>query len=260
MNENSGSTIYVVGTAHILESTAKQVEEVINNVKPDTIMVELDAERAKNIMNKYENKNEKENNENRFNKFRNIPILGFIFRAILKNMYRSFESVGVTPGKEFIVAIQAANQLNAEVVLGDRNYKVTMTRLFKSMSLFKFLKRTFQSPWTLNEKDYSNMSNQPRLRDMFNPNYVLKRVSEFARSRDLISRQSSTFKKIYPEIFQVIVDERDIYMINQLRNCKGNTIVAVVGMGHLDGIQKYWDSWETRMNELKMTDKDLHQP
>lgn len=40
-----------------------------------------------------------------------------------------------------------------------------------------------------------------------------------------------------------LLDERDIYLTKSIKNCSpGSKIVAVVGLAHLDGIEKYWSS------------------
>jgi len=40
----------------------------------------------------------------------------------------------------------------------------------------------------------------------------------------------------------ILIDERDQYLAEKIRTAPGNKIVAVVGAGHIPGIQKYWDS------------------
>ena len=39
-----------------------------------------------------------------------------------------------------------------------------------------------------------------------------------------------------PQAKRVLIDERDIYMSEQIRQAQGSRIVAVVGAGHLDGL------------------------
>ena len=48
----AGKQIVIVGTAHVSEESAQLVREVIQQVEPDTVMVELDKPRAISLMRK----------------------------------------------------------------------------------------------------------------------------------------------------------------------------------------------------------------
>ena len=43
-------------------------------------------------------------------------------------------------------------------------------------------------------------------------------------------------KEHLPNAWKALVYERDIYLVNSINKCPGQTIVAVVGAGHLKGI------------------------
>lgn len=42
------------------------------------------------------------------------------------------------------------------------------------------------------------------------------------------------------DIFEPFTKERDIYLANSIKNCYGNTIVAVVGASHLKGKKNFF--------------------
>ena len=42
-----------------------------------------------------------------------------------------------------------------------------------------------------------------------------------------------------PAVYKAMIQERDEYMANSLRASPSKKIVAVVGIGHLDGIERY---------------------
>jgi hypothetical protein len=44
---------------------------------------------------------------------------------------------------------------------------------------------------------------------------------------------------LLPSIYPAIVTEKDLYLASVLRECRGRTIVAVVGLGHLPGITQH---------------------
>jgi len=45
--------------------------------------------------------------------------------------------------------------------------------------------------------------------------------------------------KSFPEIKKRLIDERDIYLAQKIREAKGSTVVAVIGAGHINGIKEY---------------------
>ncbi len=47
------------------------------------------------------------------------------------------------------------------------------------------------------------------------------------------------FSEALPEVRSTLIDERDQYLAEKIRNAPGNTIVAVVGAGHVPGILKW---------------------
>jgi len=46
-NDATGQVIYLIGTAHVSELSARLVEETIRAKKPDTVMIELDKKRVR---------------------------------------------------------------------------------------------------------------------------------------------------------------------------------------------------------------------
>lgn len=63
-----------------------------------------------------------------------------------------------------------------------------------------------------------------------------------------------------PEVSKSLLHERDVYMINALHHMGRNgaqKVVGVVGLAHLDGIEKHWMRLNERKNELNMTHDDV---
>jgi len=74
-------------------------------------------------------------------------------------------------------------------------------------------------------------------------------------------KSQKKFKKFCPEVHRVLVEERDVYMINSLRKIPGKkTIVAVVGLGHIDGMEEHWRNHVIQQKKLGLTDDDLNKP
>jgi len=56
------------------------------------------------------------------------------------------------------------------------------------------------------------------------------------RSKDVLSEMMDELGKAMPVLKKVIVDERDQYLAEKMKEAKGNKVVSVVGAGHVKGI------------------------
>jgi len=59
--------------------------------------------------------------------------------------------------------------------------------------------------------------------------------------------------ELLEDVPKAISEERDILLANAIKNAPGETIVAVVGRGHLAGIAKQWNSLPRRLHPLEPT-------
>jgi pheromone shutdown-related protein TraB len=48
----------------------------------------------------------------------------------------------------------------------------------------------------------------------------------------------SEFTKSMPQVKSTLIDERDVYMSQKIRSARGDKVVAVLGAGHLGGVEK----------------------
>jgi pheromone shutdown-related protein TraB len=62
------------------------------------------------------------------------------------------------------------------------------------------------------------------------------------RSKDVLSEMMDELGKAMPVLKKVIIDERDQYIVEKMRQIKGDKIVSVVGAGHVNGIIKALES------------------
>ena len=52
--------------------------------------------------------------------------------------------------------------------------------------------------------------------------------------------------KSLPVLRDILIEERDRYLVHKIRTAPGKKVVAVVGAGHVPGIKKYWNSEQLR--------------
>jgi pheromone shutdown-related protein TraB len=64
---------------------------------------------------------------------------------------------------------------------------------------------------------------------------------EKIKRKDVLETLLSEIGESFPDIKRILIDERDQYLAHKIRTAPGGKIVAVVGAGHVPGIQAYWE-------------------
>jgi len=234
----SGRTIILVGTAHISKDSVEEVSELIKNEKPDLVCVELDKERY-NSMTQNENW-EKLDIVKVIREGKGLMLLANLFLASFQR--RLGEELGVKPGSEMLSAVETAKSLYIPYDFCDRNIQVTLSRAWAKCGFWsknKLLATLLASIFTkekLNESEIENLKKNTEINGM---------MGELA--------------DYLPEIKQTLIDERDMYLAakiweGSLRASENKKTIAVVGAGHLSGIQKHLEEFnETHNTEIDLT-------
>ena len=63
---------------------------------------------------------------------------------------------------------------------------------------------------------------------------------EAMKDRKLIREKFKQMEDFAPDLVEGLVNERDKIMADNLKQCDGKVIVAVVGIGHMDGMEEYF--------------------
>ena len=220
VNKN-GRQFIIVGTAHISRQSADLVREVIEREKPDTVCVELDEKRLKALSEK----NRWENLDLR-QIIKNKQLSTLIVNLVLSSYQKKLgEKLGVSPGTELMEAVQTANENSIPVELCDREVRVTLRRAWHSMNLWQKSKFLSVGLGGLFEKQ----------------ELTEEKLSEL-RNKDVLSEMMDEIGKAMPVLKKVIIDERDRYIAQKMKNSAGKKIVSVVGAGHVKGILKFLES------------------
>jgi len=133
--------------------------------------------------------------------------------------------MGVRPGAEFRVALEEAKKMNVDVILGDRISDITWHRAMSRITLTDIAKVI---PHAI--RFAQELTRLPTLDAM------RRYLSETLPSP---TSAIGPFSFPIPSIYPVLVTEKDLYLASVLRECRGRTIVAVVGAGHVPGITKH---------------------
>lgn len=210
---NTGNELYIIGTAHVSENSARLVEDKIKELKPDTVCIELDEQRYHSIMNK-----KKYEDLDIFQIIKKNQLFFFVGQFILASFQKKIsEKTGSKPGEEFIRTINLSPEYGFKIQLIDRNIGVTLKRAWRLTPFknkFKFLMSLF---FTENE-DFQNLD------------------IEEMKKKDAIEVLVKSFSKELPETKKVLIDERDLYLAHGIQNKSGKVTIAVVGAGHVPGI------------------------
>ena len=209
--------IVLIGTAHISQVSKDLVRATIEAEAPDTVCVELDEGRLKSIKepDRWKKTDLKQVIKNKQ--------LGTLIANLVLGSYqkRMGAQTGVKPGSELKEAVDCAEGRGAELVLADRDIKITLRRTwactpwYRKFSLLGGLFASIFDKTEVSEEDLAKIKEQ-----------------------DALSAMMQDFGKSFPEVKQVLIDERDQFLASKIKNAPGKKIVAVVGAGHMNGIAK----------------------
>lgn len=222
-------TVFLVGTAHVSQSSVDLVENIINFISPDSVAVELCKSRFESIRD-----------PDRWKKTDIISVIkqGKAYLLMAQLFLSAFQKklgnkLEVKPGAEMIKAIDLAEAKNIEVVLADRDIKTTLKRAWHSMGL-----------WSATKLFVSLFGG------IISPQEVDEAEIERLKSGDVLAGMMSELGKSLPGIRTSLIDERDKYLAAKIKAAPGKRIVAVVGAGHVPGIKSNLES-EINLSELE---------
>lgn len=210
-----GRRVVLVGTAHISRESVELVEQVIHHVRPDRVCVELDERRFKALseQRKWESTDLREI-------IRNKQLTTLFVNLLLASYQKRLGGqLGVMPGSELLAATRTAEQLEIPVELADRDIRITLRRAWGSLSLWRKAQLlTGVAGSAFEQREISEDE--------------LRRI----RNQDVLTELMDELGRALPEIKRVLIDERDAYLAESIRRAEGQTIVAVVGAGHVKGM------------------------
>ena len=225
MNENADiyriqkddREIILIGTAHISQASKELVRETIEAESPDTVCVELDEGRLKSIQDpdRWKRTDLRE-------VIKKKQLATLIANLVLGSYQKRMGAqTGVKPGSELKEAVEVADEKGSELVLADRDIKITLRRTWAC------------TPW------YRKLNLLGGLfASIFDKTEVSEEELAKIKEQDALSSMMQEFGKNFPEVKQVLIDERDQFLAMKIKAAPGKKIVAVVGAGHMRGIAK----------------------
>lgn len=228
-----GKEIYLVKTAHVSKNSIDDVNEIIEEVNPDSICIELDEERLGALTSK-----DRWRNTDIATIIKNKKVGLLMVNVILSSFQKRMASkMDTSSGGEMMAGINQAKERNVELVLADRKINTTFTRIWNKLGFFEKAKlmvsiiMSIFEDEDITEEDIANL-----------------------KQADMLESALQQVGKEFPVVKKILVDERDMYLSHMIKNAKGPKIVAIIGAAHAKGIINHINE-NIDINELNDTTK-----
>ena len=215
----NGIEYTLLGTAHVSAVSVEAVKKAIDSNKFDTIAVELDINRHKQLTE-----------DSKLQKLDIFQIIkedkiGLVAANLSLAAYqrRLADQLGIEPGAELKAAAIEAKERNLRCELIDRDAGITLKRAWARLGFFKRsqlaagLGASLLSSEEIDEQEIEQL-----------------------KEGDMLESSFGEFAKQTPELYETIIHERDKYMAAKLlllaKQSDVKRVLAVVGAGHLKGL------------------------
>lgn len=222
--------IVLVGTAHISQESVDLVKKVIQQEHPDCVCLELDDKRYQTLTQK-----KKWQELDLKTVVRNKQLSTLLVSLLMASYQKRLGGkLGVSPGAELLAGAMTAKEMQIPISLCDRDVRITLRRAWKSTSFFK--------------KGYLLAS---LMASVFDKSEVSEEKLKELKQKDVLSEMMDELGDSLPDLKRVLIDERDIFLVEKIKSSPGKRIVAVIGAGHVAGMKKHFhDDNKSRLNEI----------
>ena len=117
-----------------------------------------------------------------------------------------------------IQGIRSAEEIGAQLVLADRNIQVTFSRIWKNVGFWGKMKLLVQIFYSI-----------------FSDEEITEEELEKMKSQDMLDSMLEEFTQSFPRLKTPLIDERDQYLAQKIKEAPGNKIVAELGAAHYRG-------------------------
>lgn len=214
---SDGRQLFLVGTAHISKESVELVKTVIEQEQPDCVCIELDEKRYQALTQKkrWQSLDLKE-------VIRKKQLSTLLVNLLMSSYQKRLGGqTGVTPGAELLAAATKAKEHSITTSLCDRDARTTLRRAWKSTSFFK-----------------KGLLFSSLLASVFDKTEIDEEKLAELKKKDVLTELMDEMGESLPDVKKVLIDERDIFLSEKIKESPGQRLVAVVGAGHVAGIKK----------------------
>ena len=209
--------VLLIGTAHVSRQSVELVKTTIESESPDRVCVELCEGRYQTLRRRDQWQDMDVVKVIREKKVF-LLLSNLILAAFQKRMAAKLD---IQPGQEMIQAIESAESVGAALCLADRDVRVTLARAWRQMGMLSRIKLFFQLILSIGSADAIKPEDVERM-----------------KQRDVLESILEELGQSMPGLRRTLIDERDQYLAAMIRQAEGKKIVAVVGAGHMPGIER----------------------
>ncbi|QSZ67993.1 TraB/GumN family protein [Methanofollis aquaemaris] len=223
--------IRLVGTAHVSEKSITEVRAAIEEFEPDIVGVELDAGRYQALRNGAPPP--KVDEVLKGGNFSQI-----LFQWTLAYLQRKIGmDVGVEPGAEMMAAIDEVENRGLPLGLIDRDIRITLSRFWEGMSLWEKVKMLYALAVSVSGGADEKVD-----------------IDALTR-QDVVSAALEEFRNFSPNGARALIDERDAFIARRILDLsvRYEKVLAVVGAGHVRGVERYLSSPDLLPPEAALT-------
>ena len=279
-NPKTGQSVTLIGTAHLSEKSNQQVQRLIESLQPNAVMIEIDPSRLERLGfdSASDIKVAKVTNSEDIDlpiaplKTKDglmglaqkafVGVFSQVARVLLTQMYKSMENdMDQKAGGEFLQAVQSAESCDVcdTVILGDRNSVKTISRVAELAIESGDFTGVLNRLQGVNKEEMDKLEPQVRkelLRQKGqegNDDFELDEVElttaimeTLKEDKQFRTRLFSKLESDVPEFTQAFLKERDYLMSEsilrelELRPEEVKTVVGVVGLAHVPGMEKHF--------------------
>ncbi|MFQ3308104.1 MAG: pheromone shutdown protein TraB [Candidatus Nanohaloarchaea archaeon] len=198
--------IELYGTSHVSQESIDKIDKVLEDDRFEIVALELDSQRLHALQQQGQTDSS------------GAPIFLRLLRYFQRYIGRR---TGVMPGEEMIHAYNKAMETNRDVALIDQDIRVTFHRL-SSLSRKEKVKAGFSMVGGL----------------IFGEKFDVSKIPE----EEMIDEMTEQLEESFPGLHQVLIEERNEYMYNALKQLQENNpekdIAAFVGAGHRKALEE----------------------
>ena len=235
--EHEGKTYYIVGANHISSESAALVSSVLEAVEPDSVCVELDQKRYETFVNGA-NWEELDIVEVFKQKKATMLLMQVLFGGFQKKLALDVKD---KVGGEVRSAISYVEQNQKEICLVDRDVNITFKKIWRTMSFREklYLPIVFFESFDVSE----DLSDEESIKELM--------------KLDMVDSFFDQLKQRFPNIYQQMISERDLYQVSKIKESPGEVIVVILGKAHVKGVLENFDRNIDREKLEKIPDKKL---
>jgi pheromone shutdown protein TraB len=213
--------VMLIGTSHIARESIKEVHNTLEKEQPD---IELDKVRFQGLMHKGKK-------GMRLKDIFRVGMKGFLFAMLGAWASKKLgKMVGVMPGSDMLAGIHWAKKNKKKIALIDQDISITLQKFSRRI--------TWREKWHF-------------VVDVVKGVVFRKPIVAFdlrtVPSAAVIKKMMKYVKIRYPNVYDVIVHERNVIMAKRLavlhQKHPESSIVAVVGAGHEDDMMKLFKAY-----------------